>query len=336
MMQQNIDNIDPKMYILNENNIYITKQYIETTLEKHGIQYKVNDLGLFQIAMTHNSYLNKDISMNKINKTVKFTHGKDIEPLQDIKNVIPLQETSYERLEFVGDSIIHLVLAKYLWARYESQDEGFMTRLRTKIEKGTALAELALSIGLNKYIIIARIMEKNGCREKNTHVLEDAFEAFIAALFIDSKENYMMCNNFIISLIEREIDIAELLHLEDNYKDILLQYFHQEKWQDPIYDVLDISGPDHKKQFTVYVKRRKMPQDDGEIVGTGIASSKKKGEQDAALEALKYFNIIKTINESDSETESGETFSDINSDEEIIIIDDDSVDDKNYKLLKKI
>lgn len=175
-------------------------------------------------------------------------------------------------------------------------------------------------------------MENIDCREKNSHILEDVFEAFMMALFIDSGKDYIICEKFGISLIEKEIDIAELLHSEDNFKDILLQYFHQEKWQDPIYDVLNISGPDYKKNFSIYVKRKKTQKDEGEIVGTGSATSKKKGEQDAARQALIYFGVIK---DTEFDSESFDSCSDeTNEDEDLSIIDDDSFDDKNYKLLK--
>lgn len=320
-----------QLYILNEQNIYITKEYIESTLAKYDIKYQVKNLSLFQIAVTHISYLNRDLSFYKTNKTSKYVYSKELEPINDPKKAIPLQEASYERLEFVGDSVLHLILADYLWTRYETQDEGFMTRLRTKIENGKTLAHLSKVLGLSKYLLISSLMEKGNNREKNEHILEDAFEAFIAALFLDSDKDYNICHKLVITLIEQEIDLADLLHMETNFKDILLQYFHQEKWHDPTYDVLDISGPEHKKQFTIYVKRRKTPSDDGEIVGTGIATSKKKAEQYAAKEALIHFNIIK--NDDDIKTESYESFSEDDS-ENISIIDDDSVDDKNYNLKK--
>jgi dsRNA-specific ribonuclease len=329
------DNVNPSLYILNECNIYITAEYIEKTLKKYGIDYKVKNLELFQKATTHISYLNRDISYYKNNKITKYICSKDLEPIDKLEKAIPLQENSYERIEFVGDSVIHLALAKYLWARYEDQDEGFMTRLRTKIENGQTLAELAKIIGLNKYILLSRLMEKTGGREKNYHILEDTFEAFMAALFIDSGDNYKMCRKFFITLIEQEIDFAQLLHTENNFKDILLQFFHQKKWQDPSYGVLDISGPDNKKLFTIYVKMRKTPYSEGEVVGNGVGTSKKKGEQEAARNALEYFGIIKEANISDSDTY--ESFSDISEGDldDIEIIDDESAEDKNYKLEKK-
>jgi len=330
-------NVDPKMYILNEHNVYITEAYIEGMLSNRKINYKVKDIKLFRNAMTHISYLDRDISFYSRNKTSKYKFGKELDMIHDVTKAIPLQEDSYERLEFVGDSVIHLVLAEYLWKRYEPQDEGFMTRLRTKIENGQTLAELNKAIGLNKYVLLSRLMEKNGCREKNYHILEDSFEAFIAALFIDSENNYGLCKELIVKLIETEIDLAELLHIETNFKDILLQFFHKENWEDPTYHQLDVSGPDHKKQFTIVVKRRKTPQDEGQIVGSGIATSKKKAEQDAAQEALKHYGIL---NDPDNDkSESLSDFSEEISDDDFddaSFVDDEPANDKNYKLEKKV
>lgn len=324
----NQDNEDNKMYILNEFNTMITKEYIESVLLTFGIIYQVKKIELFEIAMTHVSYVStKNKKTNKYNSNVT----KEVEPIHDETKAIPLQEKSYERSEFLGDSVIHLILATYLWTRYESQNEGFMTRLRTKIENGIILSKLSKAVGLHKYVLISRGLERKGSREKNSHILEDIFEAFIMALFIDSDKDYKMCEKFVISLIEREIDIAELLHSEDNFKDILLQYFHQEKWQDPIYDVLNISGSDYKKDFSIYVKRKKHPKDEGDIVGTGIAKSKKQGEQDAAKQALIHFGIIK---DTEYDSDSFDSCSDETNDEDLSIIDDDSFDDKNYKFLK--
>jgi ribonuclease III len=315
------------LYVLNENNIYITKEYIQNILTNMGIKHEVNQLELYQIAMTHVSYITSHQSKHKkINKHINIP----IDPINDEKMAIPLQEKSYERSEFVGDSVIRLILATYLWTRFENQNEGFMTKLRTKMENGLVLSKLAKSIGLHKYILISRALEKTGCREKNTHMLEDIFEAFIMALFIDSNKDYKMCEKFVITLIEKEIDIAELLHSEDNFKDILLQYFHKQKWQDPVYDVLNISGPDYKKEFSIYVKRKVHAKDEGDIVGTGTATSKKKGEQYAAKQALIYFGIMK---DTEYDSESYESYSD-ETDDDISIIDDDSVDDKNYNFLK--
>lgn len=291
------DSTDTSLYILNEENTLITSKYIENILKQYGVKHKVNDISHFEKAMVHKSYMLRDEEYWKTQRS-KNTNV-DLDPIKDPSLAIPLQIHSYERLEFLGDSVIHMILAEYFYKRYEDENEGFMTRIRTKIENGDTLAHLCKAIGLDKYILISRYIEKNNGRENNGSILEDAFEAFIGALKLDGCFEY--CNTFLIKLIEKEIDLAQILHMENNFKDLLLQYFHQRKWQDPKYDVMDISGPDNKKKFSMYVKKKETPRDDGEIVGMGVGASKKKGEQEAARQALIYYKVIKE-DDSDSET----------------------------------
>ncbi len=295
----NYEDLDPTLFILNEKNLYITEDYIEKLLKKYGNNiHKVKNLANFQKAMTHTSYLKRDSEYYKIRTTSKSKNKTVLEPIENPEDAIPLQDVSYERLEFLGDAVIHLILAKYLYTRYEYQDEGFMTRLRTKIENSDTLADLCSTIGLSKYILISKYIEVNNGRENNRSILEDSFEAFMGALVQDAGFN--ICDNFMIRLLEEEVDFAQLLHIETNFKDILLQYFHKERYEDPTYGVMDISGPDHKRLFTMYVKCRKNPRDDGDIVGIGVGTSKKKGEQEAAKAALVHFNEIKDGDESES------------------------------------
>ena len=131
-------------------------------------------------------------------------------------------------------------------------------------------------------------MEEKDSRKTDMHILEDTFEAFIGALFQDNNENentYKLCRSLVVQLIESEIDIAELISNETNYKDILLQYAHTKKWPDPIYGTKCISGSDNKT-YEMFVKIK------GNIEGIGKGNSKKKGEQLAAAMALRRFRVV--------------------------------------------
>lgn len=294
---------DPKnesKYILNEKNKLITRDYIENTLKKFGVTAKINNLPLFQQAMTHLSYLIRDEKFYENNKTKQYQiQSMEIEPLDDISQAIPLQQKSYERLEFLGDAILHAVFAEYLFQRYDDVDEGFMTKLRTKIENGDTLSILSKTIGLTEYVLISRYVEKNGGRDTNKSLSEDVFEAFIGALFLEI--GFTECKKFIIVLIEKEIDLAQLLYQETNFKEKLLQYFHLRKWLDPIYGTLDVSGPENKKTYTMWVKCRKNPHDEGDILGIGTSTNKRNGEQNAAKQGLIQLGQYKENNDSDSD-----------------------------------
>lgn len=301
MMTNDSENIDQKLYVLNEKNILITKKFIKELLKKYGnIEHKIKNLDNFQTAMTHTSYLIREPETNT-NKNKTSKNKTNLEPIENPDDAIQLQEKSYERLEFLGDAVIHLILAEYLYKRYEKQDEGFMTRLRTKIENSDTLADLCQCIGLNKYILLSKYIEVNGGRENNRSILEDSFESFMGALLLDAGFN--ICNKFFVNLLEHEVDFANLLSTKTNFKDILLQHFHKEKYEDPIYSPMDVSGPEHKKSFTMCVICRKTPTDDGIVVGIGVGASKKKGEQEAAKDALmNYFKVIGNENDSDQES----------------------------------
>ena len=295
-------------YVLNPANTHITKKYINFLLMKYDLPHKVDNLDLYKRATTHTSYLIVDTE-NEKNPQKKYSYilDGDIGPIKDNENAIPLKQKSYERLEFLGDAIIRTTLADYLYHRYENEDEGFMTRLRTKIEKGEALAKLCVIIGLNKYILMSKIIEHRGGRKMNVSILEDVFEAFIGALY--EEVGFDNSAKFIINLVEKEIDIAELLHHDDNYKDMLIQHYHKVRWNDPKYDLNNQSGID-KKQFIMNVR-----DNDGGIIGQGKGSSKKKGEQAAAKQALIKLGVMKEDSDSESECDAYE-LSDISDSED--------------------
>ena len=275
-------------YILNEKNVLITEKYIEDVLHEYGIKYKVVNIDNFRKAMVHSSYVIRDDAYWKLHRSKNRTQDKDISPISDINKAIPLQDKSYEELELLGDGVIHLILADYFTMRYEGQGEGFMTKLRTKIENGETLTMFTEKIGLNRYILLSRYIEHNNGRRDNKSILEDAFEAFIGALYRDSADstNFEVCRRFIINLIEREVDIAEILHNENNFKDLLLQFFHVKKWGDPVYNTILQTNTPENKVFTVAVIKKENIKDIGEVCGTGSGSSKKKAEQQAAKDAL--------------------------------------------------
>lgn len=288
---------DFKNHILNEKNIPITKQYIEGIFKKYGVDHEVKNLEIFQLAMVHVSYMNRSILTEKTAKLLK-----DVIPIDDKyrKKAMALKDKSYGRLEYKGDALIHLVLAEYLFSRYENEEEGFLTKLRTKIERAEMLSKLAKVLGLHEYAIVARNIEQSGGRLNNTHLTEDIFEAFFGALF--SEASYEKCKKLLIAIIEQEIDIAELIHTDDNYKDQLMQHFHQVKWGEPKYyeDIAQQKnikkGCQEIRSFTTYVKNPK-----GDVIGVGEGNSKIKSEQSAAYNSLLALGVIKDNTDKNSD-----------------------------------
>jgi dsRNA-specific ribonuclease len=279
-------------YILNEHNKFITKLFIETTLQKYNINHMIKDINNFKLAFVHTSYL-KDQQLTE--KFIKLLI--EIMPIDTklIKNTIPLQEKSYEVLEFLGDAVIHAVIAEYLFRRYPDKDQGFLTKLRTKIEKGETLNQFSRKLGFHEYAIISRNIELAGGRNNNINIMEDIFEAFIGALKLET--NFETCQKFIINLIDSEIDFADLINNDDNYKEILMQYYHKNGYKTtPTYKLLQMIEDKPKK----FIMAAYSP--DNKELGRGISTSKINSAQMAAREGLiKLGQIKETPEDSDDE-----------------------------------
>jgi dsRNA-specific ribonuclease len=162
---------DGKKYLIqreNSKNRLPTVQAIETIMKSNGLDLKVNNIKSYNTAFIHRSYL-------------RNAHNQE----QHDPKCVPLQSTCNETYEFLGDTILNSVIGSYLYDRYRDQNEGFLTKTRTKMVRGTTLGELARRIGLHKWIIISQHVESEGGRD-NLRILEDLFEAFIAAIYLDN------------------------------------------------------------------------------------------------------------------------------------------------------
>ena len=311
-------------YILNEKNTFVTKEYIDHLLTVYNINHKCNDLKLFQIGLTHPSYTyNRNYEDLKEFKSIfmgiNVLGGEQFDPILDtnINMAIPLQPTSYERLEFLGDSILRQILSDYVFIRYPELQEGGLTKLRAQLENATNLAQITRKIKLNKYVIIARNYEFQKSRDKSEKIQCDIFEAFLAALYLDvckikycdigTKFNliqdkrdkaYQICHDFVTSLLESEIDIPCLLSTYTNYKDQLMHYFHSKDWGDPKYFEIERILDEkflNKKTFKMCVR-----DPENNIIGIGVSSTKQNGEKIAAKQALIKYGLI-TNNDEDYE-----------------------------------
>jgi dsRNA-specific ribonuclease len=315
MFSQKINEDDEILYILNENNKLIPPEFISSIINEYtGFKpKKIPYMELFQRAMVHRSYLIRDPNYEN-KKQVEREREKDLEmkPIEHPELAVQLQPLSYERLEFLGDSVIHNVLADYLYHRYDEEDEGFMTKLRTRIENKEYLASLGKKVGLSEYVLISRRMDAHDARNKNPSIIEDSFEAFIGAMY--ENFGFEICKKFLFSLIEKEVDFVDILNTEINHKDRLLRYYHENKWRDPKYEMIENDGTD--KMFSMYVTDK-----DGKPFAFGVGLSKKKGEQMAAKNALIKLGIIENDKCKKNDDDSYETDSDASLDD-LEIIDD--------------
>ncbi len=156
-----------------------------------------------------------------------------------------------ERLEFLGDAILGAVVTRYIFERFPDQQEGFLTKLRTKLVRSSMLAHLASRLGLEPWILVQTAPEAfNSSKSKlrgSQRVLEDTMESFVGAMMLDA--GYHSCEAFVVGCLENEVDFAELIARNDNYKDTLQRYFQSIRWQNPVYSDIDEYGPSHNKKF---------------------------------------------------------------------------------------
>lgn len=185
------------------------------------------------------------------------------------------QTKSYERLEYLGDAVLELVMSEYLFKNTE-EEEGKMTKLRAHYVCESALYEYSLRLGLNKYLLLGHGEEATGGRMRKA-IVADIFESFTGAMFLDQGLDFV--KSFIYSNIIPLIERKEVDFFSD-YKSVLQELVQTER-RSLEYVVVDEEGPAHNKMFTVEVKI------DDIIYGKGTAHSKKEAEQEAAKDALK-------------------------------------------------
>lgn len=212
------------------------------------INYKFNNVSLLEEAMTHSSYANEQHK--------KVHHN--------------------ERLEFLGDAVLSIVVSDYIFNNCPELPEGQLTKLRAYLVCEKALFEFAKKINLGKYIKLSRGEKRNG-GDRRPSILSDAFEALIAAIYLDGEIE--SARDFIYSFIIDEINVYNNKSTTD-YKTQLQEIIQQNPSEHLEYVVVDSFGPDHDKHFKVEV------QLDNNVIGKGGGKSKKEAEQQAAREAL--------------------------------------------------
>jgi len=183
---------------------------------------------------------------------------------------------SNERLEFIGDSVLNLVIAKYLFHMYPNENEGFMTKLRTRIVSGKCLSKIAHQMNIQAYIRMNEKALRQGWNE-NSRILEDTFESLIGAIYLDM--GILYAHEFIINQLKLHIDFNDIM-IDTNYKDMLMRHTQARGINLPEYVLENEDGPNHNKSFCIRVSV------DGNVYGVGTAKNKKQAEQDAAYQAL--------------------------------------------------
>lgn len=215
------------------------------------IKYNFKDKSLLERALTHSSYANE-------------RH---------------LQTGDNERLEFLGDSVLGFVTAEYLFANHKNFPEGELTKLRSYAVCEKSLYKFAKEISLGKFLKLSNGENNTGGRERPS-VLSDAFEALIAAIYLDG--GIEPAKKFVLSFV---VPYVEAKPSFKDYKTMLQEVVQRNQGEELVYVLISESGPDHDKCFEVEVHLN------SNVIGSGKGSSKKKAEQSAAKEALELMGL---------------------------------------------
>ena len=190
-----------------------------------------------------------------------------------------------ERLEFLGDSVLSIAVSRYLYATYPQEGEGVLTNMRKDVVCAEALARYARTIGIGECLLLGKGEALTGGYDKE-NILADAFEALLAAIYLDAGDSAMgIIDAFLLPMVEKDLSDLISKGIDGDYKTPLQQLVQQTEGDVLEYVLISAEGPDHRKTFEVEVRVNSNP------CGRGVGSSKRKAEQAAAKAALKVFGI---------------------------------------------
>ncbi len=216
--------------------------------KKTGIIFK--NKKLLEQAFVHRSYINENMSLG-------------------------LQHN--ERLEFLGDAVLELVITDYLFNKYKEKDEGELTAYRSSLVNGVIIGEIAGALGMNDYLLLSKGESKDNGKARG-YILANTFEAYVGAIYLDL--GYEIARDFIAKNLFHKIDEIVTKKLWRDGKSLVQEKAQEHVGVTPIYKVLNETGPDHDKYFTVGIFF------DEDCIAEGKGRSKQEAEQEAAHKAL--------------------------------------------------
>jgi|APGre2960657404_1045060.scaffolds.fasta_scaffold01223_12 dsRNA-specific ribonuclease len=230
----------------NIKNKLITKKFVETIVNKYskGIDFKVNNIKMYQTPFVQKSFCTTDADNSESDNcsSIKFNSYDNI---------------TNERLEFLGDKVIDFITTEFLFDLFPGKDEGFLTKLKSRMVKKESLANLGRNLGFKEYMLISPHLERNDGRN-NPRFLEDIFESFIGGLYKDQNSNIDIARNFVLGVYSEFIVIDDLININDNFKDSLLRYFHSQSYGHPVYTSLSDPGNSSKEFTTILLIPKKV------------------------------------------------------------------------------
>lgn len=233
-------------------------QNTKTQIEKN-LGYHFQNDALLSTALTHSSYTNEMKSRG-------------------------LTSECNERLEFLGDSVLQIISSEMLFKRFPNLPEGDLSRIRSQIVCEKALNSYSAKISLGNFLLLGHGEELNQGRSRPS-ILADAFEAMIAAIYLDG--GFVPAKDFLLPFLEAETDTIELTKKGEDPKSRLQEIVQQERNEKFEYVLVEESGPAHDRMFVVEARLNRN------VIGKGAGKTKREAEQNAAAEALGLFGEIR-------------------------------------------
>lgn len=298
----------------NKNNKPINPNIIQNLLKKYGNYQNIHNLEIYQTAFVHTSYTTSYIKDVCLRDNVSIKENPD--------GYMLLQDESYEKIEFLGDTIIESIIGTYVYRRFKGAGEGFLSNIKKQLISRWTLGHLAKKCNFNEYMVISKTQDDKRNARNDIKKLCDVFEAFIAAIYLDfnnkpdnyfknyySGAGYQIAEKFLINLIEdndTQLDITELIMQNDNYKSKLKQYLNRMHNTDPVYNTTEINIDNNfilTSEYTnleniikncennIIYETKITTKKNSNILGKAINVDKRNSQLEAAKNALLKFNI---------------------------------------------
>jgi len=255
--------------VFNKENELIDRDIIASMLAYFDINFERKSnikVKIYQEAFTHRSYLKRKVMSDEEKKWSK--------------NCVKLQSRSNDRLQFLGNAFVRFVFSEKLFHHFEDEQEGFLSRLRAKMENRQSIFSLAKKIGIQNFILVSQQIELNNGRN-NINLVSRSLEAIIGATYINFGFERARKLNLGVA---KHWNLKEINSNENNYLDKVIKLYAKKHWGTPDFRITNTSGPDHAKVFTIgfYFNEK--------LVGKGTARSKREAKQIACAQA--YAKII--------------------------------------------
>ena len=296
----------------NKHNKPITPNWVQNLLKKYGNYRNIQNIDIYQKAFVHTSYTIGYIKEVCLRDNVQVKENPD--------GCMLLQDDSYEKIEFLGDTIIESIIGSYIFKRFKGASEGFLSNMKKQLISRWTLGHLAEKCNFGEYMVISKTQDDKRNARKDIKKLCDVFEAFIAAIYLDfnnkpdnsfrdylSGPGYQMAEKFLINVLEDEntqLDMTTLILQNENYKSKLKQYLNRMHNTEPVYQTEELcnqseelcnqngdSSDNNSNTIIIYETKISMKKKPKLILGTFKDKDKKYSQIQAAKNALNYFNI---------------------------------------------